>query len=150
MERMVTPHTQPHPLPPQHPWFTGLDWATLHSQTPPFVPAISSRIDIVTAALEKLPRSDVAFPALLKELVSSFDDFSALSEGDPRRLATAVTSAAAAPPITPGVRTRSRYIGYTFKRPPSTTSSAAATTSATTPAAAEGVGATLPQPPRTQ
>ncbi len=28
-----------------HPFFDGIDWDTLHEQTPPFVPAVSGKLD---------------------------------------------------------------------------------------------------------
>lgn len=108
-----------------HPWFRGVDFATLHEQEAPyFTPGlrqISSAMDQLRAA----PSGDPNTQPLLKQLTANFDNFDDLPADDPRRAAPGGGAGDGAPLgsglglTTRGSRkARSKFVGYTFKRGP--------------------------------
>lgn len=89
----------------EHPWFRGIDWATLREQPAPFVPPGSSRIRRLVNDLSQVDLKSSTFPSLLRSVTSNFDKFDDANHmwGKDNRATVTTTD-------------RNQFIGYTFRR----------------------------------
>ncbi len=145
-----------------HPWFKGIDFSRLQEAEAPYQPeAGGAKLSSLLASLSSLPRGHPDFSAILKEVTANFDDFDALAADDPRRVpggaegggaggggaggaairAPRVGGGRGAVPAPPPSQVRSRFIGYTFKRPASSTTSTSASSGGAAGAGRAGGGA---------
>lgn len=96
--------------PLSHPWFNQIDPASVRQSKMPWIPQETG--EELESRLAVMPRTDANFNALLTSVTGAFDDFSALSNEDPRKSRLPTTSEM------PGTsELRLRWPGFTWRRP---------------------------------
>lgn len=58
-----------------HPWFSPIDYSTIHELQAPHVPAFSENVDKILEELKTLPHTEPRFMQLIDEITANFDKF---------------------------------------------------------------------------